>query len=336
MKKWFAAFLLPVVFACQNREILTLDSIPTKDISGKELTISPEILGPRLAFLTDSALVLFDNRHEAGFLSFFHKETGALKESFGRIGRGPGEFLSPRVHDTQKGLILTSIDGGVYTVDDKDSLKVVSLPLLRRSELAGSNFLFQTDDSTAVSVKDGMEQFLILNMNTGKTESISRYPLKIGANTLPDILNNVIFQAQYSYHQDSRRIFAAYKYHPIVSVIDAGSFDIISHTQFDGVKNSLERDGENLTYLNPTLGYTFTAVSDAFFYALYQNADKETLRKNIQRSEIHKYDLSGNFVERFILDRPVYHFAIEKNDSKIYSLSLNEEFLPEVVVFDLL
>lgn len=336
MKKITLFLLLAAMSACQSREIISLDSIPSIPLSGKTLTITPEVLAPRYIYVTQGALALFDSHNEGGFLSFFDKTTGLRRDVYGIIGRGPGEYLIPRITETQKELILTSISNDVYKIEFADSLSVTPMLLNLQDETNGANFLFNIDESSVILVKEGTEQLTILDKNSGEKGSKSYYPVDVDGEINPAILNNTIFQAHYNYHQDERRLFIAYQYHPIISVVDVTDYSLVANTQFDGVHNSFEKDGANLTSLNPTLGYTFTSVSDHYFYALYQNANRETLKKYTNKPEIHKYDLSGKFIERFSLDRSVYNFTVERNDSRIYALSLNQETLDaEVVIFEL-
>lgn len=335
MKKIIPLLLIAALSACKGDKTISLDSVPTTRLHGEVLAVSPEVSAPRHIYTTRGALVLFDSQNKEGFLSFFDKRTGERRAAYGTIGRGPGEYLSPRITETQKGLTLSSPGGDTYTLEFADSLEITPLPSKFQKETIGSNFIFDVDDSSVIFVKEGVEQLTILDKRSGEQTSKSYYPVNIGGATNPATLNNTIFQAHYAYHEDGRRLFMAYSYHPIISVVDVNDYSLVTHTRFDGIRNTLESDGENQTYLDPVLGYTFTSVSDNYFYALYQNADEATLRKNANEPEVHKYDLSGNFVERYVLDRPVYNFTVEKDDSKIYALSLDAEFIPRVLVFEL-
>lgn len=323
--------------ACNtDNEILSLDTIPARVVAGRPFETIPELLAPRQIYTTAGAIALFDTDNKGGFLSFFDKQTGALHRSWGIEGRGPGEFILPRVVATQKSLTVTSIGGDFRKVGFTDSLEVTPLNITYVDKLIGSNFLFVVDDSRVVSVKEGPDQLQILNPRTGEEEYTNYYPMKMPGKIDPVTLNSTVFQAHYAYHEDSGRMFVAYQYQPIASVVDITGDGVVGETRFDSFRNNIEKNERGgWGYSDPVLGYTFTAVSDNYFYALYQGTDRKTLRANTQKSEIHKYDLSGRLIERVIINKPIYHFSVERDDSKLYALFLDDEFIAKAYVFDI-
>jgi hypothetical protein len=306
-------------------------------VVGVPFDTSPELLAPRQIYATLGAVALFDRNNKNGFLSFFDKQTGVLRQSWGTEGRGPGEFILPRIVATQKGLTVTSADANYRKLRFTDSLEIALLDMGEYEEkLIGSNFLFIVNDSRVISVKEGPNQLQILNLQTGEEEHANYHPLKMPRNIDPVALNSTVFQAHYAYHEDSERLFVAYQYHPIASVIDAAGNGLVGETRFDSFRNDIKKDDQGgWAYVDPTLGYTFTAVSDNFFYALYQGSNRKILSANIQKSEIHKYDMSGRLIERILVDEPVYHFSVELDDSKIYAMFLDSEFIAKVCIYDI-
>ena len=337
MKKLILVGLVLLSGACNVREpALDFRRIPEEKLSGEIVDIGDSVLAPRQIFDTRDHFVIFDDNKNDHFLKYFSKATGGLDFKFGIRGNGPNEFIMPRIIPSGEGIGVLALNKFVFLRVEGQELIKKEKKIRNREKVTGANCLFFLDDSRVLYTKSSESQFHVLDDRSGRESAVDAYPLPYENKYPRYFVNNVVFDAHYSYHENEDFIFAAYKHVPVVSLIPVPEFQDPLHVYLNtGDKNEIVRKDNHWIYDDPIYYYTFTDVSSGFCYALFQHADKSALRENKQKSEIHVFDFQGKMVRRLGFDIPIYHFAASGDDTELYALSLNDDFLPEVWKYDL-
>ena len=124
MKRSLFVFFVAIVFCCCKR------NIPDIAYEGKietETTCHPVAVTlndsfmfswPRGILIMDSLLIVHDSYNQAECFHVFHKDSGTHLKSFGKKGRGPGEFMEVNSFNN-------NYDGRSVTVFDPNSRKII-------------------------------------------------------------------------------------------------------------------------------------------------------------------------------------------------------------------
>ncbi|MDR0954487.1 MAG: TolB-like 6-bladed beta-propeller domain-containing protein [Rikenellaceae bacterium] len=320
-------------------EVIEYEDVNTYDKTVVSLTpvaLDEVLMMPRKLWVQDSTLIVYDEgRSENGVLRGYDLPSGQLSFHDILIGNGPAEYLLPQFMEIGDHLLAYSVTGRseLLSVDENENgkkLSRVEQQALSDEQLYFSNYLFPVNDTLVVANQGGESQFTVYNPQTDSIWYFNNFPKKYSVSDF--VLNTAVFDAFYVMGEN-RRIVVAYKYYPIVDVVDPlnrfATQRIVFNNQFQNQFKVI--DEANVEFIDPKWQYTFTHCNSRYFYALYQNSDRETLRDNRQTSEIHQFSWDGTFVGRWVTDRPLYNFTVSADDKYLYGLSFDEESEPIVL-----
>ncbi len=132
MKKIVYICLLLLVLSCTSREkpyscklveLQDLNTFPVIDLTPTSIALTDTtLLNPEKIWISDTLLIIKDaETDENKFLKYYSLNSFHLLKTYGSIGRGPNEYLTPRVyrHSPNKFLIIEKLR---YTLFCTDSL----------------------------------------------------------------------------------------------------------------------------------------------------------------------------------------------------------------------
>lgn len=110
----FLLVLILLFFSCKKKEVayivenIKMNHVSSYDtilLSAERLELSDScLMEPQKIWCVDSFLMIFDEgcKYEGkDFLRFYYKGTHKLWKSYGKIGRGPDEYISPHFLSNQ-------------------------------------------------------------------------------------------------------------------------------------------------------------------------------------------------------------------------------------------
>lgn len=334
-----SGFLALLSAACRDgggNRVVDLQNIPVVELQADSLSTGEELLAPRKVFVLSGCLALYESKNTVGFLRFIDKRSGKLLTAYGNIGNAENEFLQPKVYASGSRLVITALKNSLTEVDFRDGQVVESLhPVTgEHSKLAlGANFAAIADDGTVILSSPSSSDRLTILSADGSRKSWNAYPMEMPKNIDAFYCKEVIMQSSYAYCPSTGKLFAAAQYYPLAEVLDTECMEEtvcrLEHTR----RNEYEVRGGIPSFSDPILFYTFTSASRGGFYALWQHARKGEMRQG--RSELHFFDAEGRLIWRYGLDRRIYHFSVEADDSRVYALGLNDDLLPVLYRYDL-
>lgn len=334
--RFFPTALLLLATACGGEVPgdVSLEDIPAFELTAETLDPEEELLAPRKVFALQECLVLFESKNTAGFLRFIDKRDGRTLATYGNIGNAEDEFLQPNLFASDSALMIVSIRDHFRKVGFRDGR--VTERIIRPTDTKaafGANFAATTPGGTVVVSSPSYPDRLIFLRADGSRNSLNDYPIDMPRGIDPYYYKEVIFQVAYATSPTGEQLFAAAQHYPIAQVIDAEDLTQTTLRLKSSRRNTLTLQEGIPTFDDPVLFYTYACASREFFYALYQQARTGEMRQG--RSEIHLFDRSGRLLRRYPLDRRIYHFTVEADDSRLYALSLDGEHLPRLCAYTL-
>lgn len=243
MKKTVYICLLLLVLSCTSREkpyscklveLQDLNTFPAIDLTPTSIALTDTtLLNPEKIWISDTLLIIKDaETDENKFLKYYSLNSFHLLKTYGSIGRGPNEYLTPRVyrHSPNKFLIIEKLR---YTLFCTDSL--FSNPLYTpekinvRVGLTAADCVYLINDST-IFANSGMSdyQFSIANISSNRyLLNYKNYPSIIKEKKITDfIANSNIYHAFYILKPNTMDSVAIiYRHFPIIDIISLNNLE---------------------------------------------------------------------------------------------------------------
>lgn len=305
--------------------------------AGKEYIIDLE--RPRRLFAVQDGFVVFDDKNKNGLVQYYNETTDSVYY-FGRLGNGPDDYTYPSCYQYGNKVILSSSTEkySVLSFSNKGITCDNVVPFKSQSLFEGANFLSKIDDHTFVVSRTGDNQIEIIYDAEGGILPCSFYPFQVSDEVSLFSKNNEVFDATYAFNNESNLLFIGYKFYPYCMIVDMKSKKVLGSLKVDNERasNTYAITGEGgVEFDNPVLYNTFVCATKSHMWSLYQGCDRNELKKGASKSEIHKYALDGQSVERFSTDKSIVNFCVSHDGNYLYTLCLDEELEPTITRFDL-
>jgi hypothetical protein len=276
----------------------------------------------------DTILIVKNKNDNKMFMAFSLPDFKFIK-SFGRNGRGPGEFQFPRLVKDESGEFLCFIfeqaNDKLYSLNSDYEISELPVVLQKGEKRFSDKQLcgFSANDFVYVeSVKMGKAIFRIISENDS-------------ANTT--LLKNLAFSEKHknwaAYIGDfgasrkNKRLVYAYKYFKRIIFFDLEnktskviSFDVPSKTGRGSAASMMSPS--NITH------YWGMSVNDKYVYVLYSGRSPIDVTKELKKSSgyiyVEKFDWNGNPISKYKLDNWGY-FCVNAKGNTIYLASTTDE-----------
>lgn len=340
MKNIIILSLILFCVGCFSREDIKLNDIQVEFTDFAEtdsllfVSLSDKVIEePSEMGLWNNSLIINDfNRSEDNFISFYSLEKNEIIETRMNKGMGPGEMSSCNIH----------ISGDNLWLYDMGKSKILCFPLLEISndrlkllqyELSRHYYdVAMLNDTIMVGSNDLSidKKISFVNIKNGDIRYSGEYSY---VNT--NIPMSAFIDACSSYievNPKTKDILLAYRYTDVIEIYDCEGnlknsvhgpdcFDIKFQPGSSGMRKTKET---RKAFVN-------TYVTEKHIYLLYSGCTRE--EKNwSDGNEIFVYSWSGVPEKRYILNQPVYSFAVDECNECIYSYSLESSELIKAVM----
>lgn len=278
----------------------------------------------------DSFLIVMDRFSLNGgeYLFRLLGEEGKKITTFGRIGKGPDEFLFPS--------FLTSADKNKV---DVYNAKLFTLNILDYdSILAGGKNLtidsyskLNTGYSKLVRVKDNLlfgsgffkkGRYLLSDTLGNTIKEIGAYPFESEFDVSKRVLG-MAFQTNLQKHPQKPLIVSATSKSPNLEILnlDDSNYKIVNKinsipTKFENKSSETRLDVS--IYKNNTFGYQDVTVNKNYIYVLYSG--KRMDQRYRYSDKILVFDWKGNPVKYFKLDKELRYISIDDRNENLFGL----------------
>jgi len=281
---------------------------------------------------SDSCLYVLDLLSTEYACHVFAYPTMKYKYSFAKKGNGPGEFL--RVDDIRlnaRSNECWALDPNrsrisCFRTNSPDSLyKVVDLDtgLVRTLD-----FTFYNDTQFIVPDYTGTHRFDILS-STGKTlESYGQIPLKEKDANISDAAYGQAWRSFVSFNPENGVLAMATQMGEVIELYSLPSGKLISvisgksgPPRFNYIQGNMIPTG--------IMGYTDVFVGKENVYAIFEGQTfKDIISKKFTKDggdRIYVFDLKGNPVKEYVLDRYISGFCVDEKTGVIVASDLNSD-----------
>lgn len=318
-----------------TNDTIDITGVRTERLEADSLNAGDLLLAPRKIFTVGKRLAVLEDKDVEGFIHFFDAE-GKFLGKYGTIGRSGEDYILPNVFACEESLLAVSMDGSFSVVsygEDGPSAGKRLYPDDRKLFM-GPNFMAIAKDSSLIIESSSSEDMITVVTKDGTAYGYSHYPIELPDGIPEFFMKTVISSCSYAISFGGDTLFTAFNYYPAAGTatvrgIRTGNVWL----QTDRHNSFRIRDGIPY-YENPILFYTYSASSEKYFYALFQNGRKNRLEQE-GRSEIHRFTRNGELVDRFILDRRIYHFSVSRDDSRLFALGTDGNLMPEIYSYNI-
>lgn len=332
-KTVYILFFLLLVFSCKKQTEPEITLIKSTHLKIDELDVIMKF--PTAIIIKDSILYVMDRKPFDYFIHTFKYPSMKYIRSFGKKGDGPNEYISIGgfiidenyiyLFETNKGRL------DIYNINDLSLVKSVSYPQEIRPISQTTQFEdgFLTIDNTgtnrlAILDKSGnivkkihtiknvnnevsnLSPQLKATLHTALIDYSSKYQIAAVASLLGDVLELYYFKNQ-NQNQIEQKLIVGDGGYPNIDKIDG------------------------MIYMGKMEGFFDVKICDDEIYTIYSGITRKEMiemdRKNISvpngGNKIVVYDLKGNIVKRYGLDRNIYGFWVDKKNKKIFAVDNN-------------
>lgn len=323
---WLLTFPAPLVavdHSVPGRAVPQVDSLEAELLSLPPAIGQPGFIQPWGEYLLGSDWLGDPNLH------VLDRTTGELTVSFGRIGRGPGEFsgmlagVQRPSHDTSAvrvfdGRRLTRIGTPGPIGTDAPAIELAIPSVLRAVWL----------DSTAilgVIREPPEERFVFLDEDGVVTTAVSG--VLLGHEGIP-LAQRVEASARFSLcvHPEGAGFALVYKRAAIVQIYDHAATYMVDAAVPYPIEASFDRvDGETV-FVSKRLTYSSCWADTGFLYALFSGEDYATASPGtLGGQEIHVFEWGGGGLVRILyLDARIFGFSVDLDSGWLYGGSLED------------
>jgi len=328
-----------MAYGCGNHNKKEEEKIPG------HVAINSDSLGfVREMLISKNFLVLLDKKplNDDNQLWVYDLKSLRFLYSFGRIGRGPGEF--------QQGMSLNKINDevGGFTLLDLSSYKLLLYEPNGKGKFAYSKAIqllqghpympIMVNDKTIFSL--GLDLFsgrFAVYDKTGKmTNSLGDLPPAKKENA-PMPAYEQACKGLIRMTPDKKKLVVSYQFANVIDIYNEKG-ELLKRILGDKNKspkyNVTMRNGYPVMMIdeeNASWGYLDIQVTNNNIVALFSG--KPVANANFQSNEIFVYDLHGQLEKKCKLDRDVSQIALDTNDNKLLAIDLFSK--PKVYSFDL-
>lgn len=328
-----------VLASCQGGrgtdKTIDITEVRTERLEADSLNAGDILIAPRKIFTVGKRLAVLEDKDAEGFIHFFDTE-GKFLGKYGTVGNSGEDYILPNVFACGESLLAVSMDGSFCVVSyGEDGPAAGERQYPDDRELCmGPSFMAIAKDSSLIIESSSSEDMITIITKDGSAYGYSHYPIEPPDGIPESFMKTVISSCSYAVSFGGDTLFTAFKYYPAAGTATVkGEKTGNVWLQTDRHNNFRIRDGVPY-YGDPVLFYTYSSSSEKYFYALFQNGRKDRLEQE-GTSEIHRFTRNGELVDRFILDRRIYHFSVSSDDSRLFALGIDGDLMPEVYSYNI-
>ena len=334
-----------LIFSCKNKElndfknksyIFNENNIPELKLKGKEIELDREILNINAIFLFDSLIVL-SNQDKNCQLLIFNLNNYSYIGCYGKVGKGPGEFLGlyqiDKLSDSDYLWALDITKGLLTEIHLDSSLKFMNkyIPdtelVIRRPRIY--NFR-QLDQNLFLGITYGYEpRVRLFDRSLEEISSFLSFPYlenRYGINE-GDFTRKVksnIFQYRLCINRNKSLLAFLYSNHDLIQIVNYKNKNV---KNLIGPDNTYPPDyninsrGVGVKTSDSKYGYSSAFGTSKHFYGLYSGSkfrDPDRYRGD----EIYQFSWNGSVTKKYKLDQKIRGFIVDEKENKIIGVNM--------------
>lgn len=322
-----------------DKEILIRSFESTEALVGEYISFERKLLLPLQVSVVDSLIVLRCEPSLDSMLFYvFHRDTHRLLGAFGKIGKGPNEFLEPEITGQQE---IGKDFLGLWVYDaQRAQAQLVNLNQSIRTHqtvLEGqyscpksvsfgiSMFVMPNHDLVGTSMRQDGRLFYY-NSKELKTKWVSYFPKVIDPPIEEQGMHN-LYKSATQISPDGVYIVSALYLFNRIDVFDAALNHLYSFVFPDSPKNPpFMTDPQNYFPDNLMCYYSWVFLSDEYIYALnVRMTHKQSSEGDTGYSEIQVFTREGKPVCLYKLDHFINSFSVDKKNGYLYGLTYSKD-----------
>jgi len=335
-----------IIFSCNNKElndfknksnIFNKINIPKAELKGNEIKLDTEILNVDAIFLFDSLIIIRSNQNKNCQLKIYNLNNYNYIGCYGKIGKGPGEFLGlytiDKLSDSDYLWALDITKGVLTEIHLDSSLKFMNkyIPstelVIRRPRIY--NFR-QLDQNLFLGITYGYEpRIRLFNRSLQEISSSLNFPYldnRYGINE-GDFTRKVksnIFQYKLCLNKDKNLLAFLYTNHDLIQIVNYKNNSI---KNLIGPENTYPPDyninsrGIGVITSDSKKAYRAAFGTSKHFYGLYSGSKFRDPDRN-RGDEIYQFNWNGTVIKKYILDQKISNFIVDESEDKIIGVNM--------------
>jgi hypothetical protein len=279
---------------------------------------------------SDSSICILDLHGSDFYCHRFNNTDLKLEQSYAPRGNGPTEFLDAENIrlDPQGNLYLLDANKSeicVWSKNNPDSLKRIKLA----KELVRTLDFDIVDDSTFV-VPDytGNHRFVFIDRRGQIIKRFYKIPVRENKKNTANIALAQAWRSFLDYNPQNGVLAMVTQLGQVLEIYNLKSDSIVkiiygSH----GEPEYIDKGGYAVP--NGIMGYSDVQVGKNKIYALFWGQSFKDIRNNSNITEggniLEVYDLKGNPVCRYILDKHITGFCVDEDHNSLLALDINSD-----------
>lgn len=331
MKYYICMLFLSLLVAACTQEKSDINSFPEKvELSSSEKKVEDVYMRfPFRARKDDSSLYIMDLHATDYYCHEFAYPTMVYKQSFAKRGEAPGELQDAENIRFGKGQDIWILDANrkkISCFGNVDKNVVANIDLSEHL-IRTLDFDFYNDSTFIVPDYTGENRFCFVDLQGQIVKRSYSIPVRKNQNTSSMVLAQA-WRSFLSYNPQNGILAMATQLGQVIDIYNLKADSLVKVVRFgNGDPQFMEQGG----YAIPTgiMGYSDVVVGDDYIYALFwgrsvRDNSEETMRKEGGRY-IHVFDLEGNPVKEYVLDRHITGCFVDEKNKKIIGLDVNSD-----------
>ena len=320
---------LPILLSCNSNEVSFTSFPETKYLKISEIK---QIEGVPMRYpfrirTTDSCLFVMDLHSSEYYCHQFDYPSMQYKQSFAKIGRGPGEFLDA------ENIRLAS--AGCWVLDANNTklnyFQIHGNELLMKESsldkrlIRSLDFDVYHDSLFIVPDYTGTHRFDILGKDLVIRESRGTIPCRKRDKTIPDMAYAQAWRSFLDYNPENGLLAMATQLGDVLEIYSVPGDSLVDVIYGNEGEPQFEYRG-GYAVPNGIMGYGDIQVGNQFIYVLFWGHSFKDILKNQYMeggNSIRVFDLFGKPVRQYILDRYITGFCLDEERGILLGVDVN-------------
>jgi len=327
-------FMLSMINSCSKSKNFSDIKFPeTVSLIGEERAMPDVYLKyPFRVRLNDTSLYVMDIHPADYYCHEFAYPSMKYKRSFAKRGEAPDEFLDAeniRFDNQNRLWVLDANRKKIVRFDEGDTAGSQEDTPLDENLIRTLDFDLLDDSTFIVPDYTGRHRLTIVDANGKATRHLFTIPIIGGvhgdASTIP------IAQAWRSFlDYDAQRgiVAVATQLGQVLEIYDTQNERVVNIVKPEGMEPRFVTKGN---YSVPTgiMGYSDIHIGEEYIYAIFWGHSFDDIKQQKHTEEggkyIHVFDLEGNPVRQYLLDRYITGFHVDEKNKVIIGLDVNSD-----------
>ncbi|GHT71278.1 hypothetical protein FACS189455_2700 [Bacteroidia bacterium] len=278
--------------------------------------------------MNNASLYIMDLHAATYYCHRFKYPSMEYVTSFGKRGEAPDEFLDAeniRLDRFSNIWFLDANKNQIVCFNQNSHQRVIKLD---KQLVRSLDFDFYGDSVFVVPDYSGTHRFHLVNFQGEIVSSRGSLPVKEKDKNIPDIVYAQAWRSFLNYNRHNDVLALVTQLGEVIELYSLGGDSLIC-TIKGKHGDPVFRYSKGYAIPTGIMGYSDVFVGDKYVYALFWGHSFDDLKREIVTVEggnqIHVFDLAGNPVKCYHLERYITGFCVDEKHSVILGLDVNSD-----------